>query len=149
MPSFSTRDSSDFRQVVKKQLLLCRENGLRITSTLKETLKLLENAVVPMSLAELEEKITSCNQSTIYRSVQRLKKIGVIKQLNFAEQGTKFALATREDNDDFLICKACGKVEALDFPSPLNDLKNRLMQKTGFSGLSHELEFYGVCPQCV
>ena len=149
MPSFSTRDSSDFRQVVKKQLLLCRENGLRITSTLKETLKLLENAAVPMSLAELEEKITSCNQSTIYRSVQRLKKIGVIKQLNFAEQGTKFALATREDNDDFLICKACGKVEALDFPSPLNDLKNRLMQKTGFSGLSHELEFYGVCPQCV
>ena len=134
---------------MKKQLLLCRENGLRITSTLKETLYLLENAAVPMSLAELEEKITSCNQSTIYRSVQRLKKIGVIKQLNFAEQGTKFALATREDNDDFLICKACGKVEALDSPSPLNDLKNRLMQKTGFSGLSHELEFYGVCPQCV
>ena len=134
---------------MKKQLLLCRENGLRITSTLKETLYLLENAAVPMSLTELEEKITSCNQSTIYRSVQRLKKIGVIKQLNFAEQGTKFALATREDNDDFLICKACGKVEALGFPSPLNDLKNRLMKKTGFSGLSHELEFYGVCPQCV
>jgi Fur family ferric uptake transcriptional regulator len=149
MPSFSTWDSSNFNQVVKKQLLLCRENGLRITSTLKETLNLLENAAVPMSLAELEEKITSCNQSTIYRSVQRLKKIGVVKQLNFAEQGTKFALATREDNDDFLICKACGKVEALDSPSPLNDLKNRLMQKTGFSGLSHELEFYGVCPQCV
>lgn len=133
---------------MEQEISLCQDNGLRITPTLKEILGALKKASVPMSLADLEKQVPRCDPATIYRTIKRLKQIGVIRQLNFSERGARYALTTANADMDYLICEGCGKVEALETPSPFQELKKKLMESTGFRNLSHELEFYGVCSQC-
>jgi len=127
---------------------LCRECGLRITKPLKTILAVLQENTLPMTLAELEAKIDSCDRTTIYRTLQRLEQVGVLRQLNFIKGGARFILKTGESHEEYLICEGCGKVEALDIACPVRDLEKQLMKKTGFRSLSHELEFYGLCPDC-
>jgi Fe2+ or Zn2+ uptake regulation protein len=133
---------------MNKELSLCREHGLRITTSLRETIRVLSQTSAPMTLAELGAQIDRCDPATIYRILKRLKQIGVVRQLNFTERGARYALATVDENTDYLICEGCGKVEALETSSPFPELKEKLMEKTGFRTLSHELEFYGICALC-
>ena len=120
---------------------------MRVTSALKEILRALDGVTVPVSLSELEAKVDGCDPATIYRTLKRLKQIGLVRQLNFGERGAKYALASRNEDKDYLICEGCGKVEAMESLSPFHELK-KLMQKTGFRSISHELEFYGICSHC-
>ena len=126
----------------------CREAGLRITKPLQVILKVLKDEPLPMSLAELEAKIDSCDRTTIYRTLQRLEQLGILRQLNFIKRGAKFTLKVDNEHKDYLICEGCGKVEALEVDCPVKNLEKKLMEQTGFRGLSHELEFYGLCPKC-
>jgi len=134
--------------LVEEIFAACRERGLRITKPLKVILTVLKEAPLPMSLAELELQIDSCDRTTIYRTLQRLEQVGVLRQLNFIKQGAKFTLKADSEHKDYLICEGCGKVEALEVDCPVKSLEKKLMEKTGFRGLSHELEFYGLCPKC-
>ncbi len=129
-------------------LTLCQERGLRITKPLRTILQVLKEHSLPLTLAELENKIDSCDRTTIYRTLQRLEQVGILRQLNFIKGGARFVLKTDKNHEEYLICEGCGKVEALDIACPVRELEQQLMEKTGFRSLSHELEFYGLCPKC-
>lgn len=130
---------------------LCRSKKLRITNALKAIVAVLEDQPLPVSLAELEihpdlQKI--CDRTTIFRTLNRLESVGLLRRLNFSERGAKFTLKTGHSHNEYLICEACGVVEALDIACPVHRLEEELAEKTGFTKLHHELEFYGICGKC-
>ncbi len=133
---------------MKELFSICKENGLRLTPTLRRVLEVLQNTKVPMSLAELEAAVDKCDPATVYRTVKRLQQVGLIRCLSFVERGARYTLAANSENINYLICEGCGKVEALETFSPFRGLKKKLMERTGFRTLSHELEFYGICSSC-
>ena len=132
-------------------LAVCRAEGLRVTTALRAVLETLGEAGLPQSLADLEahpKLAKSCDRTTIFRTLQRLENIGLLRRLNFSERGAKFTLKTGKAHKEYLICESCGEVSVLDIACPVHKLEQDLMEQTGFKGLHHELEFYGTCPDC-
>lgn len=130
---------------------LCKKKGLRVTEPLKTILRALAKRDLPVSMADLEadpEVMASCDRTTIFRTLQRLEGVGLLRRLNFSERGAKFTLKVGASHSEYLICEGCGKVEALEIACPVHQLEKDLMEKTGFMKLHHELEFYGLCPTC-
>jgi len=129
----------------------CKKSGLRITGNLKVILSALMESRLPLSLQELEQdsKISAlCDRATVYRTLQRLESIGLLRRLNFANCGAKFTLNTGDKHQEYLICRDCGQVDALQIACPVHSLEHQIAEEKGYSGMTHELTFYGLCPSC-
>lgn len=132
-------------------LTRCREAGLRRTKALEELVETLHAAQGPMTLAELAESprlSTLCDKATLYRLLHRLTDKGIVRRLGLHERAAYFALIIPGDHRDYLICTQCGSIASIDAPCPVHQLEEEIRTSTGFQGLYHELEFFGVCPKC-
>jgi Fe2+ or Zn2+ uptake regulation protein len=48
----------------------------------------------------------------------------------------------------FLVCRACGAVQRVPHSDEIRSLEEEMAERYGYRGITHELELYGVCPQC-
>ncbi|MGJ8673553.1 Fur family transcriptional regulator [Rubritalea sp.] len=129
----------------------CKEAGLRRTKALELLIDTLLDSPRPMTLAELSEHKnlnTQCDRATVFRLLQRLTDKGIVRRLGLHERAAYFTLLLTGRHQDFLICTECGKIEAINAPCPVHALEKEIAQSSGFSGLYHELEFFGICPSC-
>ncbi len=104
-----------------------------------------------MTLNELakSERLTSqCDKATVFRLLQRLAAVGIVRRLGLHERAAYFALLIPGRHQDYLICTECGSIESVNAPCPVHQLEKELTKKTGYKNLYHELEFFGVCPEC-
>lgn len=139
------------QDAVKQAVARCREMGLRRTKALEELLATLVEQDRPMTLAELASSkrlADQCDKATVYRLLQRLCENGILRRLGLHERAAYFTLLQPGKHSDYLICTGCGKIEAIKAPCPVHDLEDEIREKTGYSGLYHELEFFGTCPRC-
>ena len=132
-------------------LARCRGAGLRRTKALEELLGTFLDARGPMTLAELAESprlATLCDKATLYRLLHRLTDKGIVRRLGLHERAAYFALIVPGQHRDYLICTRCGSITPVDAPCPVHRLEEEIRATTGFQGLYHELEFFGICPEC-
>jgi len=137
--------------VIQQTIQRCREAGLRRTKALEELVATLSESLRPMTLAELAASprlAGQCDKATVFRLLQRLVGHGVVRRLGLHERAAYFTLLVPEQHSDYLICIKCGSIEAIQAPCPVHQLEEEIRAKTGFRNLYHELEFFGVCPQC-
>ncbi|MES2475123.1 MAG: transcriptional repressor [Verrucomicrobiota bacterium] len=137
--------------VVQETIHRCRGAGLRRTRALEELLATLLESPRPMTLAELassERLIDQCDKATVFRLLQRLAGHGIVRRLGLHERAAYFTLIVPGRHSDYLICTSCGSIEAINAPCPVHQLEDEIRDKTGYRNLHHELEFFGVCPQC-
>jgi Fe2+ or Zn2+ uptake regulation protein len=138
--------------VIQETIQRCRTAGLRRTKALEELVVTLLESARPMTLAELAASprlADQCDKATVFRLLQRLVGHGVVRRLGLHERAAYFTLLVPEKHSDYLICTSCGSIEAITAPCPVHQLEDEIRAKTGFRNLYHELEFFGVCPQCV
>ncbi|MDP0490719.1 MAG: transcriptional repressor [Verrucomicrobiota bacterium JB023] len=136
---------------VDSVLAKAREVGLRKTRALEAVVNAMAEAGTPVTLNELEksEGVEGiCDRATLFRLLNRLSEHGLARRLGLHERAAHFALATPNGHHDYLICRACGSVELLDQACPVREVEEEIKKKTGYTGLYHELEIYGVCPVC-
>ncbi len=129
----------------------CRKSGLRRTKALELLIDTLLASNTPMTLAELSEHSNltqQCDRATVFRLLQRLTDKGVVRRLGLHERAAYFTLLLDGRHQDFLICSDCGKIEAIKAPCPVHALEKKIAASTGFTKLYHELEFFGICPEC-
>ncbi len=132
-------------------LARCRGAGLRRTRALEELLGTFLDTGRPMTLAELAESprlATLCDKATLYRLLHRLANKGLVRRLGLHERAAFFALIVPGEHRDYLICTRCGSITPVDAPCPVHQLEEEIRATTGFRGLYHELEFFGICPNC-
>ena len=137
--------------VVQETIERCRTAGLRRTKALEELIITLMENDRPMTLAELaaSTRLTDqCDKATVFRLLQRLTEHGVVRRLGLHERAAYFTLLVPGKHSDYLICTSCGSIVAIQAPCPVHQLEDEIREKTGFRNLYHELEFFGVCPQC-
>jgi Fur family transcriptional regulator, ferric uptake regulator len=129
----------------------CRNSGLRRTKALEQLLITLANASRPMTLNELAQSellADQCDKATVFRLLQRLTAIGIIRRLGLHERAAYFTLLIPGRHQDYLICTECGSIQPVQAPCPVHQLERQISEKTGYKNLYHELEFFGVCPAC-
>jgi len=139
------------KKIVTQAIERCRDLGLRRTKALEELLATLVESERPMTLAELSasERLTDqCDKATVYRLLQRLTEHGILRRLGLHERAAYFTLLQPGKHSDYLICTGCGTIESIKAPCPVHELEDEIREKTGYQGLYHELEFFGVCPDC-
>jgi Fe2+ or Zn2+ uptake regulation protein len=72
----------------------------------------------------------------------------LVRQINLPGKTSYFVLNVPGEPCDFLVCSRCGSVSELPPLKRVIDLEREVNRTRGYTGVYHELEVYGVCPEC-
>ena len=131
-------------------LAACRAAGLRRTHLLERVLDVLQGREEPMNIRDLQQARGIkgvCSPVTLYRLLQRLETIGLVRRIGLHERAAHFTL-NRAHHHDYVVCRECGDVATLEMECPVEKLEREVARRTGFQEVCHDLQFYGVCPAC-
>lgn len=128
-----------------------KEKGYKLTNQRKAIIEVfLENKSTLLSADEIYEKTIikypGTNFSTVYRNLDIFIISGIIHKLNLNGNSASFELVDEVSHHHLMICKDCGKTEAIDF-CPFEDLKIKLKNQN-FTLTDHKFELYGYCIKC-
>jgi len=129
----------------------CRAKGLRRTQALEAIIEHLISAGHPLSAAEIAESPAlqnRCDPATVYRLLSRLEEKGIVRRLGLRERAAYYTLRHGHCHEDYIVCTECGSIKHLDMACPVEALEAKIAEDSGFANLDHELEFFGVCPDC-
>lgn len=82
---------------------------------------------------------------TVYRSLHLLARHGLIQELTFADQSSRYD--KRVERHDHVYCTDCGLLVDVDVPVALIS-RHVAEEKSGFAIASHHTVFAGLCPVC-
>lgn len=128
-----------------------RSRGLRRTRALDLLIREMASREKPVTIADLtaaESLREQCDPATIYRLLMKLEEHGMVRQLGLHGRAMYFILVTPGRHHDYLVCTGCGSIAEVDMECPVRTLEKRLEKSTGFHHVYHELEFFGICPNC-
>lgn len=95
---------------------------------------------------QVKEHYSNISLGTIYRNLNLLKDNGIIKELKFGKNTARFD--ANAEPHDHLFCLECGKLE--DVKCTFHpDLTKTVEEENGYKIVSHQLEFSGICPDCL
>lgn len=135
-------------QIVKK----LKEKGCRITPQRKIIIELLVNQQHKLLTADTLIKEAravndAINATTIYRNLEALENAQLL-YVQKNEEGTNlYKLICRAEHHHHIICKDCGRMEAIDYCPIVPQLK-AMVADQGFTLEDHTLELYGHCNRC-
>lgn len=82
---------------------------------------------------------------TVYRSLHLLAEHGLIQELTFADQASRYD--GRCERHDHVHCSICGALADVDVPEALM-ARHVAEERSGFSISHHHTVFVGFCPIC-
>lgn len=130
---------------------ILRQSRIKLTQERKEIISILERAEFPLSPAELflriKPTLPKANLTTIYRNLEMLEGLNLVKRLAFNKNNFSYELVTNRAHHHHAICKNCGKVEDLENISEKFVIE--VSKTTEFNIEDHNLEFFGVCQECM
>lgn len=128
---------------------ILKSNSLYVTDQRIQLFTLLYSEEKPISLPKLAKKLNNeLDLVTIYRSVDTLERLGVIKKV-YAGWKYKVELSEKfRPHHHHLTCNNCSKVVDLDHEPELESALTKISRKYLFRIDSHEFELYGLCGNC-
>lgn len=128
-----------------------RGAGLRRTKALQDVLSILIHACQPLTLGDIagsEALLSEADRATVYRLLVKLEQHGLIRRLGLHDRAAYYIINLPGEHHDYLICNGCGRIERLDIACPVHVLEKTIAKTSGYQRVYHELEFYGLCPDC-
>jgi|SRR5688500_4360163 Fur family transcriptional regulator, ferric uptake regulator len=130
--------------------ILLKEAGYRLTKPRRSVAHVLLGTQMPLSIEEIHTRLDdrTINRVSIYRTIQLLCDLGIVRRLQFHEGFARYELAdTFGSHHHHFVCNLCGRVEDID-ACPLAATEQAIIRRTRSRITSHSLEFYGVCGVC-
>lgn len=124
-----------------------RKRGLRVTKPRLAVLHALGVQKRPVSIADVYASVKKAmNQSTAYRAIEDLERVGMVRRVDFHHEHAHYELA--DDHHHHIICQKCGAAVNLTSCGGKR-LEKEVLKKSGFITIeSHSMEFYGLCRKC-
>lgn len=127
-----------------------REKGYRLTPQRMLVSEALHNANNHISAEEIFEQLHArypySNISTVYRTLELMKRLNLVTETNFGEGRVRYHVAEK-GHHHHLVCRTCGKTIDLNEPM-LNPLKGTLLQDYDFEADLRHLAIPGECGDC-
>ena len=128
-----------------------KDAGLKITLPRVKILQILESSEVHHVSAEDVYKLLLQNGeevglATVYRVLTQFEQAGLVVRHNFEGGHSIFELSS-DKHHDHIVCVRCGRVEEFA-DDEIENLQKKVADKLGFELTDHNLNMYGLCPEC-
>ena len=128
-----------------------KDAGLKITLPRVKILQILESSEVHHVSAEDVYKLLLHNGeevglATVYRVLTQFEQAGLVVRHNFEGGHSVFELSS-DKHHDHIVCVRCGRVEEFA-DDEIEQLQEKVADKLGFELTDHNLNMYGLCPDC-
>jgi Fur family ferric uptake transcriptional regulator len=123
-----------------------REKGYRLTPQRELILQAVErlgHATPDEVLAEVRTHSTAVNASTVYRTLEVLEELGLIRHAHLSDRAPTYH-STSEHEHFHLVCRNCHKVISVD-PDVLAPVSDRLAADHDFTIDVGHLTVFGTC----
>lgn len=125
-----------------------KEKGLRLTRQRVEIVDILSSDISHPGarhiLQKARERVPNISLSTVYYTLDVLKKAGFVKEIEFYDQDNRFD-GNIEDHIH-LICTSCGAI--IDFHEDVPASDSLIKERTGFDIQDKRFEYFGRCSKC-
>jgi Fe2+ or Zn2+ uptake regulation protein len=126
-----------------------KPTGYRNTTQRAVILAEVESAEGHLTAGEIFERVRrsypSIAYGTVYRTLHLLAEHGLIQELTFADQASRFD--KRTDRHDHVHCTVCGVIIDVDVPYALM-ATHVAEEQSGFQIVNHHTVFTGLCSSC-
>ena len=128
-----------------------KRHARKITGPRQAILEVLRRHQHPMTNREIHTALgqQGCDLATVYRNLHTLEDMGLVRRFDFGDGTARFELVVEGDDGHHhhLICTRCEMIVEVDecFPT---ELEQALAKRHGFVGVTHRLEFFGICSRC-
>ena len=128
-----------------------KDAGLKITLPRVKILQILESPEVHHVSAEdvyklLLENGEEVGLATVYRVLTQFEQAGLVVRHNFEGGHSIFELSS-DKHHDHIVCVRCGRVEEFT-DDEIEQRQKKVADKLGFELTDHNLNMYGLCPEC-
>jgi Fur family transcriptional regulator, ferric uptake regulator len=126
-----------------------RASGYRVTpqrQLVLEAVTKLNHASPEEIFAEVHQKASGVNVSTIYRTLELLEQLGLVSHTHLGHGAPRYHLAA-EAQHVHLVCRDCGRVTELA-PEAARPLVTALDEEHGFETDVGHLTVFGTCRDC-
>jgi Fur family ferric uptake transcriptional regulator len=126
------------------------QQGYRMTPQRMMILSAIENSNDHISAEEIYTQVVAkyphVNISTVYRTLELLKELGLVTETNLGEGRVRYHPADK-GRHHHLVCQECGTITNLD-ELVLSSLKGTLLREYEFSADLRHLAIFGRCANC-
>jgi len=126
------------------------EQGYRLTPQRMMVLSAIENSDNHISAEEIYAQVVAkyshVNISTVYRTLELLKRLGLVTETDLGGGRVRYHPADK-GHHHHLVCQECGRIIDLD-ESVLSSVKSRLLREYKFSADLRHLAIFGRCANC-
>jgi len=128
-----------------------RSRSRRITGPRQAILEVMRRRRRPFTIREVYEALPArtCDLATVYRSMGMLEEMELVKRFDFGDGAARYELigTCGHSHHHHLICRTCGRIVEIQDCFP-KSLEEEIARRNGFLGVTHRLEFFGLCPEC-
>jgi len=124
--------------------------GIRATSQRALILEVIRDGQGHLDADEIYSrariKQSHISLSTVYRTLQAFKKLGLVDELHFDDAPHRYELKPASEHQH-LMCLGCGKI--VEFECPLSaKMKEDIARENDFEVTGVEVRMTGYCSQC-
>lgn len=124
--------------------------GLRVTSQRALILEIIRQGQGHLDADEVyrraRQKQPRLSLSTVYRTLQTLKKLGLIEEVHFDETHHHYEIKPPTEHHH-LVCLGCGRVVEFQYPLARR-VKRKVAEAKDFEITGSEVRMTGYCPRC-
>jgi Fe2+ or Zn2+ uptake regulation protein len=124
--------------------------GMRVTNQRSLIMEIIRQGKGHLDADEIyrraREKEPRLSLSTVYRTLQMLKKLDLVDELHFDEEHHHYEVKPAAEHHH-LVCLDCGKVIEINYPLS-RDIKRNVPEARGFDILETEVRMTGYCAKC-
>ena len=126
-----------------------RGSGKRMTAQREQILRAVEtlgHATPDEVLAEVHKHSTSINISTVYRTLEMLEELGLVRHAHLSDRAPTYHSVGGHEHFH-LVCRNCHRVISVD-PDVLTPVIETLRAEHGFTPDVGHLTVFGTCKEC-
>jgi Fur family transcriptional regulator, ferric uptake regulator len=135
---------------VDSAVALLRARNLRVSAARRLVLEALFAADKPLTAEEiaagLEGWLPSSDLASVYRNLDTLEEIGLVRHFHLGHGPGLYARASA-GRHEYLLCDACGAVLAVP-PERLDAVRDLIRSDFGYEARFTHFPIAGLCPDC-
>jgi Fur family peroxide stress response transcriptional regulator len=128
-----------------------KEHGYKLTHQRLAIAKVLSASKghpnVETIFERLKDHFPTMSLATVYRNVMLFKSFGEVLELGFPDGSNRYD-GNNPNPHPHVICIKCKKIVDPDLDS-LDEMKKEVALETNFKILTHRLDFFGICSNCM